>query len=109
MKGIARNDEPLAPFAYLLSPERLKHQHTRVTMQVIGMAVNRLPSSDVVRFVDVDRREHIKVSVHKTLLRLLTSCRSVKMLMICCCVNGAGGQNFTVMLNMLLYSQQLKC
>eukprot|EP01043_Picozoa_sp_COSAG02_P018596 COSAG02_NODE_872_length_16321_cov_6.491062_14_plen_1965_part_00 len=76
LEGMMRGDEPSAPFGFLLSPQMLARTEARVTMQVLNRAIGMIPPTDIVKFVSVllgnrDIRRSMKVTVHKSLLRLL--------------------------------------
>jgi len=76
LEGMMRGDEPSAPFGFLLSPQMLARTEARVTMQVLNRAIGMIPPTDIAKFVSVllgnrDIRRAMKVTVHKSLLRLL--------------------------------------
>ena len=76
LEGMMRGDEPSAPFGFLLSPQMLARTEARVTMQVLNRAIGMIPPTDIAKFASVllgnrEIRRAMKVTVHKSLLRLL--------------------------------------
>eukprot|EP01051_Picozoa_sp_SAG22_P002003 SAG22_NODE_85_length_21510_cov_6.472187_9_plen_866_part_00 len=76
LQGTLKNDESMPPFRYLLEPYILERAEARVTMQAVSAATLLVSSADIAKFVramlgNQARRRQIKVSVHKSLLRLL--------------------------------------
>lgn len=77
LQGTILNDEPLAPLNYLLSPEFLSSDRARVAAYAVSASVKYLKSvgiTDIITLVlSGKRREGLKVTVYKEMIRLLAS------------------------------------
>ncbi len=75
LKGVMYTDEPCAPLHYLFSPKFLASDRARISVHVAAKCVPYLKvgglTTTLGRLLDTQRRDSMKITTHKAIVRLL--------------------------------------
>eukprot|EP00026_Physarum_polycephalum_P000098 Phypoly_transcript_00098.p1 GENE.Phypoly_transcript_00098~~Phypoly_transcript_00098.p1 ORF type:complete len:2137 (+),score=447.21 Phypoly_transcript_00098:354-6764(+) len=77
LRGVMRNDEPIAPLNFLLSPKFLSTDRSRASVYAITQSIGYMPQDGLTSILKLcltgKLRQQLKVSSYKEIIRLLAS------------------------------------